>query len=129
MTARGGRDPAATYRDLTQEFGAPAAARVEAPATAAQRKRLSALSPKQLRCTELAGEEIVSILDRAPGNDAPLGGVKVIAKSGWFVARPSGTEEIYKIYAESFRGVPHLRQIQDDARRIVAAALGDHPTP
>ena len=123
MTARAGRDTGATYRDLTQEFGAPAAARVEAPATAAQRKRLSGLSPKQLRCTELAGEGIVSILDRAPGNDAPIGGVKVIAKSGWFVARPSGTEEIYKIYAESFRGEEHLARIVEEAQTIVDATL------
>jgi phosphoglucomutase len=106
-----------------EEFGAPAAARVEAPATAAQRKRLSALSPNQLRCTELAGEKIVSILDRAPGNDAPIGGVKVIGTSGWFLARPSGTEEIYKIYAESFRGEEHLARIVDEAQAIVDGAL------
>jgi phosphoglucomutase len=123
MTARAERDPGETYSDLTQEFGAPAAARVEASATAAQRKRLSALSPKQLRCTELAGERIVKVLDRAPGNDAVIGGVKVIAKSGWFVARPSGTEEIYKIYAESFRGEEHLARIVDEAQAIVDAAL------
>jgi phosphoglucomutase len=123
MTEREGRDPAAAYRDLTQEFDAPAAARVEAPATSAQRKRLSALSPKQLRCTELAGEGIVSILDRAPGNDALIGGVKVVAKSGWFVARPSGTEEIYKIYAESFRSEEHLARIVDEAQAIVDATL------
>ena len=123
MTARAERDPGETYGDLTKEFGAPAAARVEAPATAAQRKKLSALAPKQLGCTELAGERIVSILDRAPGNDAPIGGVKVIAKSGWFVARPSGTEEIYKIYAESFRGEEHLARIVDEAQAIVDTTL------
>ena len=85
--------------------------------------RYAGLSPKQLRCTELAGEGIVSILDRAPGNDAPIGGVKVIAKSGWFVARPSGTEEIYKIYAESFRGEEHLDRIVNEAQAVVDAAL------
>ena len=123
MTARVERDPGETYSDLTKEFGAPAAARVEAPATAAQRKKLSALAPSQLGCTELAGERIVSILDRAPGNDAPIGGVKVIAKSGWFVARPSGTEEIYKIYAESFRGEEHLARIVAEAQAIVDTTL------
>jgi phosphoglucomutase len=117
------REQARVGKTVVSSWMAPAAARVEAPATAAQRKRLSALSPKQLRCTELAGEEIVSILDRAPGNDAPLGGVKVIAKSGWFVARPSGTEEIYKIYAESFRGEEHLARIVEEAQAIVDATL------
>ena len=109
MTARSGRDPAELYRDLTRDLGAPAADRVEAPATAEQKQKLAKLSPQQVQITELAGEPIDKVLDRAPGNDAPIGGIKVIAASGWFAARPSGTEDIYKIYAESFRGADHLR--------------------
>ncbi len=105
MTARSGRDPSQLYRDLTLDLGAPVADRVEAPATAEQKQRLAKLSPQQIRITELAGEPIDKVLDRAPGNDAPIGGIKVIAASGWFAARPSGTEDIYKIYAESFHSV------------------------
>jgi phosphoglucomutase len=123
ITARAGRDPGELYRELAREFGDPVADRVEAPATAAQKKMLAKLSPQQVRCSELAGEKILSILTRAPGNDAPIGGVKVIADSGWFAARPSGTEDIYKIYAESFRGEDHLRRIVDEAQTIVDAAL------
>jgi phosphoglucomutase len=125
MTARTGRDPGEHYRSLAAEFGAPAADRVDAPATPAQKKRLSKLSPAQIHSRELAGEPIEQILDRAPGNDAPIGGIKVIARSGWFAARPSGTENIYKIYAESFRGTDHLQALLREAQTVVDAALGD----
>ncbi|MGA8031885.1 MAG: phosphoglucomutase (alpha-D-glucose-1,6-bisphosphate-dependent), partial [Casimicrobiaceae bacterium] len=104
ITARCGRDPGALYTELAREFGDPVYDRVEAPATAQQKKQLAALAPQRIEATELAGERIASILGNAPGNGAPIGGVKVIAKSGWFAARPSGTEDIYKIYAESFGG-------------------------
>jgi phosphoglucomutase len=123
MTARSGRDPTELYRDLTRDLGAPAADRVEAPATPEQKEKLAKLSPQQIQITELAGEPIDKVLDRAPGNDAPIGGIKVIAASGWFAARPSGTEDIYKIYAESFRGVDHLRIVVREAQDIVDRAL------
>jgi phosphoglucomutase len=123
ITARAGRDPGEIYRELTRELGEPFSDRVEAPASAAQKQRLSALSPREVRCTELAGEAIQSVLSDAPGNGAPIGGVKVIAESGWFAARPSGTEDIYKIYAESFRGEDHLRRIVEEAQAIVDEAL------
>ena len=123
ITARAGRDPGEIYRELTRELGEPFTDRIEAPATAAQKQRLAALSPQQVRCTNLAGEPVQHILSRAPGNDAPIGGVKVIADGGWFAARPSGTEDIYKIYAESFRGVDHLRRIVEEAQAIVDHAL------
>jgi phosphoglucomutase len=123
MTARSGRNPTELYRDLTRDLGAPAADRVEAPATPEQKEKLAKLSPQQIQITELAGEPIDKVLDRAPGNDAPIGGIKVIAASGWFAARPSGTEDIYKIYAESFRGVDHLRIVVREAQDIVDRAL------
>jgi len=123
ITARAGRDPGEIYRELTRELGEPVADRVEAPATPAQKQKLSALSAQQVSSTRLAGEEIRSILTSAPGNGAPIGGVKVITDSGWFAARPSGTEDIYKIYAESFRGEDHLRQIVEEAQAIVDSAL------
>jgi phosphoglucomutase len=123
ITARTGRDPGELYQGLAREFGAPESDRIDAPATPAQKKKLAALSPKQLHSTELAGDKIERIIDRAPGNDAPIGGIKVIASGGWFAARPSGTENIYKIYAESFRGVEHLRAILGEAQAIVDAAL------
>ncbi|WP_275098033.1 phosphoglucomutase (alpha-D-glucose-1,6-bisphosphate-dependent) [Sedimenticola hydrogenitrophicus] len=125
ITARMGRDPGEIYRELTREFGEPAYDRVEAPATPAQKERLSKLSPRQVRITQLGGEKIEHVLDRAPGNDAPIGGIKVITASGWFAARPSGTEDIYKIYAESFRGEDHLRDILREAQAIVDRALSD----
>jgi phosphoglucomutase len=124
ITAHGGRDPGEIYRELTRDLGEPFTDRIEAPATPAQKQRLSALSPQQVRCTHLAGDPVQRILSRAPGNDAPIGGVKVIADGGWFAARPSGTEDIYKIYAESFRGEDHLRRIGEEAQAIVDAALG-----
>jgi phosphoglucomutase len=123
ITARRGRDPGELYRDLVGELGKPVADRVEAPATVEQKRKLAMLSPKQVRSTELAGEKIESVIDRAPGNNAPIGGIKVTSANGWFAARPSGTEAIYKIYAESFRGDAHLQSILRDAQTIVAAAL------
>jgi phosphoglucomutase len=123
ITARMGRDPGEIYRDLTRDFGEPLYDRVEAPATSDQKKQLAELSAQQVKSTEIAGEKIQSILTRAPGNDAPIGGLKVTAESGWFAARPSGTEDIYKIYAESFRGADHLRRILQEAQTIVDAAL------
>jgi phosphoglucomutase len=124
ITARSGRDPGEIYGDLTREFGEPVYDRVEAPANADQKKRLSALSPSQVHSDQLAGEKIQSIITQAPGNHAPIGGVKVSAATGWFAARPSGTEDIYKIYAESFRGQPQLDQIVAEAQAMVDAALG-----
>jgi phosphoglucomutase len=123
ITARTGRDPGKHYIDLAQRFGEPATDRVEAPATPEQKKRLAKLSPQQVHSTQLAGEKIERVLDRAPGNDAPIGGIKVIAANGWFAARPSGTEDIYKIYGESFRSPEHLREILHEAQGIVDTAL------
>jgi phosphoglucomutase len=123
MTARCGRDPSALYGDLTGDLGVPVADRVEAAATVEQKQKLSKLSPQQVQITELAGEPIERVLDRAPGNDAPIGGIKVISASGWFAARPSGTEDIYKIYAESFRGADHLQILVREAQDIVDRAL------
>jgi phosphoglucomutase len=125
ITARTGRDPGELYADLAREFGEPCSSRVDAPATPAQKKRLSKLSPGQLKSTQLAGEKIDSVLDRAPGNGAAIGGIKVIAAGGWFAARPSGTENIYKIYGESFRGPQHLRNVLQEAQAIVDAALAE----
>jgi phosphoglucomutase len=123
ITARTGRDPGERYGVLTQELGQIFADRVEAAATTPQKKRLAKLSPQQLKITELAGDPVSQILDRAPGNDAPFGGIKVATTGGWFAARPSGTEEIYKIYAESFRDAEHLQRITREAQSIVDAAL------
>lgn len=125
ITARLGRDPGEIYRELTREFGESAYDRVEAPATPAQKERLSKLSSRQVRITQLGGEKVERVLDRAPGNDAPIGGIKVVTASGWFAARPSGTEDIYKIYAESFRGEDHLRGLLSEAQAIVDRALAD----
>ena len=124
ITVRMGRDPGEIYRELTQELGEPAERRVQAAATPKQKARLMRLSPQQFRHTELAGEKIERALDRAPSNDAPIGGLKVITKSGWFAARPSGTEDMYKIYAESFRGEDHLERIVEQAQAMVDGALG-----
>ena len=125
ITARTGRDPAAGYAQLAADLGLPASDRVDAPATPAQKQKLAQLSPAQVRIIELGGEPIDKVLDRAPGNDAPIGGIKVIAASGWFAARPSGTEDIYKIYAESFRSEEHLRVILREAQGIVDRALAN----
>jgi phosphoglucomutase len=127
ITAKMGRDPGQIYSELTNEFGDPVYDRVEAPATPEQKELLIKLSPTQIKNTELAGEKILSILTNAPGNGAPFGGLKVITKSGWFAARPSGTENIYKIYAESFRGVDHLSQILKEAQIVVNDALAVVP--
>jgi phosphoglucomutase len=123
ITARGGRDPGEAYRALTQDLGEPFSDRVEARATPEQKKKLAKLDRSQVRITELAGDPIEQVLTNAPGNDAPIGGVKVTSKSGWFAARPSGTEDIYKIYAESFRDDAHLRALLREAQTIVDAAL------
>lgn len=123
ITARMGRDPGEIYRELTREFGEPLYDRVEASATPEQKELLGRLSPQQVHIKNLAGEKIQTILIRAPGNGAPIGGLKVIAESGWFAARPSGTENIYKIYAESFRGADHLSRILEEGQAIVNDAL------
>ena len=124
-----GRDPGEIYRELTREFGEPVYDRVEAPATPEQKELLAKLSPQQVKLTELAGEKIQTVLTHAPGNGAPIGGLKVVAESGWFAARPSGTEDIYKIYAESFRGADHLRRILEEAQAIVSDTLAAAPEP
>jgi phosphoglucomutase len=129
MTARMGRDPGEIYHDLNREFGEPAYDRIEAPATPDQKELLAKLSTQQLQLTELAGETIRTVLTQASGNGAPIDGVKVMTKSGWFAARPSGTEDIYKIYAESFRGADHLRLILEEAQTIVDEVLAASPQP
>jgi phosphoglucomutase len=129
ITARMNRDPGEIYQELTREFGAPAYDRVEAPATPDQKELLAKLSPEQVKLTELAGEKIQSVLTAAPGNGASIGGLKVAAKSGWFAARPSGTENIYKIYAESFQGADHVARILKEAQTIVGDALAATPVP
>ena len=123
ITARTGRDPSRLYEQLAREFGAPVAKRVEAPANAQQKKQLAALSPGQVTSGELAGEKIEAILSHAPGNGAAIGGIKVVTANGWFAARPSGTEEIYKIYAESYLGADHLQHILGEAQTLVDAAI------
>jgi phosphoglucomutase len=123
ITARTGRDPGEIYRELTREFGDPVYDRVEAPATPEQKKMLANLSARQVQSTDLAGELIQSIQTHAPGNGASIGGLKVVTKSGWFAARPSGTENIYKVYAESFRGEDHLCRILEEAQSIVEKVL------
>ena len=127
ISARTGLDPGEIYGELTAELGDPFYDRVEAPATAEQKELLRNLSARQIDRTELAGENIKSILTQAPGNGAPIGGLKVIAESGWFAARPSGTEDLYKIYAESFRGENHLQKILEEAQQIVNDAISNSP--
>jgi phosphoglucomutase len=127
MTARMDRDPGEIYGELTREFGNPVYERVEAPATLEQREILKELSKEQVRFTDLAGEKIDTVMTNAPGNGAPIGGIKVIAENGWFAARPSGTEDVYKIYAESFRGEEHLQRILQEAQTIVSDALEKGP--
>jgi len=123
LTAKTGHNPAVAYDELTARFGAPAYRRIDAPATPEQKAVLARLSPAQVKATQLAGEPITAVLTRAPGNDAPIGGVKVVTEHGWFAARPSGTENVYKVYAESFQGEEHLEQIIGEAQTVVADAL------
>jgi phosphoglucomutase len=123
ITARGGQDPSQYYQALADRLGHPVADRVEARASAEQRSRLAKLSAQQLHMTQLGGEPVQGIYDRAPGNDAPIGGAKVVAAHGWFAARPSGTEDIYKIYAESFHGPEHLKNILKQAQQAVDSTI------
>jgi phosphoglucomutase len=123
ITARTGKDPGEHYRDLTAEFGAPCYTRIDAPATPEQKLKLGKLSPEMVTASRLAGEPITAKLTRASANNAPIGGLKVVAASGWFAARPSGTENVYKIYAESFKDEKHLEAIVAEAQRIVNNAL------
>jgi phosphoglucomutase len=123
ITARSGKDPAQHYADLESRFGRSYYERIDAPATPAEKAKLGKLSADAVRATALAGDPIVARMTRAPANDAPIGGLKVTTEHGWFAARPSGTEDVYKIYAESFRSAEHLMRIQEEARAIVAAAL------
>jgi phosphoglucomutase len=124
MLARTGKDPGEIYAGLTEQFGAPVYERIDAPATAAQKEKLAALTPEQVGERELAGDPVQSVLSKAPANGAPLGGIKVITARGWFAARPSGTEEVYKIYAESFAGENHLHRIQQEAQKLISKVIG-----
>jgi phosphoglucomutase len=123
MTARVGCDPGQMYRDLTAKYGDPVYQRIDAAATKEEKAKLARLSPTQVTAKTLAGEPITSILTEAPGNHASIGGLKVTTENGWFAARPSGTEDVYKIYAESFNGPDHLKQIQTEAKALVASAI------
>ena len=123
MMAKTGRDPGELYRELTNELGAPVYERIDAAATPEQKAILSTLSPGQVSATELAGDRIVSKLTTAPGNGASIGGLKVVTEQGWFAARPSGTEDVYKLYAESFRGKDHLKRIQEEAQALIKKVL------
>jgi phosphoglucomutase len=127
MTAVTGRDPGELYQQLTRELGEPLYQRLDAPATPEQKHLMAQLSPQQVTATELAGEKITGMLTAAPGDDAPIGGLKVITANGWFAARPSGTEDVYKIYAESFQGEDHLRRLIDDAQALIDKALAALP--
>ena len=119
-----GRDPGEIYAELEHEFGVSSYERIDAPANAGQRAALAKLSPHDITSTQLAGEKIQNILTTAPGDGNAIGGIKVVAEKGWFAARPSGTEDVYKIYAESFRGPEHLKKIQEEAQAMVGAVLG-----
>ncbi|MCU1232970.1 MAG: phosphoglucomutase, alpha-D-glucose phosphate-specific [Candidatus Solibacter sp.] len=123
ITAVTGRDPGELYQGLTEQFGAPVYQRIDAPANAKQKAKLAKLSPEQVKVKELAGDPIVAMLTRAPANGAPIGGLKVTTARGWFAARPSGTEDVYKLYAESFAGEDHLRRIQQEAQALIATVL------
>jgi phosphoglucomutase len=123
ITAHLGRDPGEVYADLTRRFGTPVYERTDAPANSEKKAILGKLSPEDIQSTDLAGEPIRKVLTRAPGDGNAIGGVKVISENGWFAARPSGTEEIYKVYAESFLGQQHLGRIQKEAQEIVTRAL------
>jgi phosphoglucomutase len=123
ITARTGKDPGVLYQELTEKFGRPIYERLDAPANTEQKEVLSRLSPDQVTATTLAGEPILAKLTKAPANQASIGGLKVVTENGWFAARPSGTEDIYKIYTESFKGSGHLAQIQAEAQEIVRQAF------
>jgi len=123
ITGRLGKDPAALHEDTTRELGVSYSERLEAPATPEQKKKLAQLKAQELRTDTLAGEKITAVLDRAPANNAPIGGIKVVTAGGWFAARPSGTESLYKVYAESFRSEEHLRRLLADATAFVDAAI------
>jgi phosphoglucomutase len=123
ITSRTGKNPGEHYRELTAEFGTPYYTRIDAPATPEQKEKLGKLTPDAVKESDLAGEPITAKLTKAPGNDAPIGGLKVVAESGWFAARPSGTENIYKIYAESFKSQTHLNAILGEAEKMVNNAL------
>ena len=123
LMARTGRDPSELYNDLTRELGAPVYERIDAAATAEQKALLLKLSPEDVKASELAGEPIETMLTSAPGNGAAIGGLKVITAHGWFAARPSGTEDVYKLYAESFRGREHLHRIQKEAQALISGAI------
>ncbi len=125
ILAKTGSSPSQIYQEFTNNFGSPIYARVDAPATREEKAKLKELSPSQVTASQLAGEPITAILTNAPGNDAAIGGLKVTAENGWFAARPSGTEDVYKIYAESFQGEDHLARIQEEARAVVSTALAD----
>jgi phosphoglucomutase len=123
MTARTGKDPGALYQSLTRELGEPAYERVDASATPEEKAVLGKLSAEQIRATELGGEKILQVLTKAPGNGAAIGGLKVVTENCWFAARPSGTEDVYKVYAESFRGAEHLRELLSEAQTFVGGVL------
>jgi phosphoglucomutase len=123
ITARTGKDPGEHYHELTEKFGNPMYERIDAPATAAQKEVLAKLSPENITAAMLAGEKITATLTRAPGNNAAIGGLKVKTENGWFAARPSGTEDIYKLYAESFKGKEHLARIIEEAQAIISATF------
>jgi phosphoglucomutase len=123
LMVRTGRDPSELYDDLTRELGTPVYARIDAPATAAEKAVLLKLSPEDVKASKLAGDPIEAMLTKAPGNGAAIGGLKVVTAQGWFAARPSGTEDVYKLYAESFRGSEHLRRIQEEAQALITRAL------
>jgi phosphoglucomutase len=123
LMARTGRDPSELYHDLTRDLGAPVYERIDAPATAAQKAILLKLAPENVKASELAGEPIQAMLTTAPGNGAAIGGLKIVTANGWFAARPSGTEEVYKLYAESFRGAEHLKRIQEEAQALISRVL------
>ncbi|MGH9583201.1 MAG: phosphoglucomutase, alpha-D-glucose phosphate-specific, partial [Bryobacteraceae bacterium] len=123
ITARLGKDPGECYRELTQKFGDPVYERIDAPASPPEKAILQKLSPEQVAASELAGEKIEAMVTTAPSNHAPIGGLKVVTKNGWFAARPSGTEDVYKIYAESLLGEKHLRRIQEEARALISSVF------
>jgi phosphoglucomutase len=123
MTAVTGRDPGELYRELTRELGEPQFERIDAPATREQKKLLSQLAPQNVKATQLAGEKILSMITETPGTKEPIGGLKVVTENSWFAARPSGTEDVYKIYAETFKGEDHLQQILEEAQALIGGVF------